>query len=245
MRRVEKHLSTLFLVLLLLFVVAALSACSQLQVQQEQLDPKIYYNHDLEFNVNGVEAIGTYVAPSDAVVYAIRIEDRKNVDQVQISTCKRTEVVKKESGGIFKHKAGFSYVYVPGIMEKERECRIELYGLDPNNEKSAFGSIFFASADYKLVAGISCNATPDYSATGTAVCEAGKGQFMQIWFQEPVMISSGDKQPDACNQPKETAVSFQIRLAPRECVYTFKAIKSKEKFILTTFGDEQILIRGD
>lgn len=244
MKRVEKNISTLILVLLLLFVVAAFTACSQLTVQPEQLDPKIYYNHDLEFNVNGVEAIGIYVAPSDTGVYAIKVEDRKNVDQLQISTCKRTEVIKKEAGSIFKHSKGFTYLYKPGLMEKSQECRVELYGLDPNNEKSAFGSIFFSHKDYKLVAGISCNATPDYSATGTGVCEAGKGQLMQIWFQEPVLVVS-DNQSPLCEIPKETAISFQIRLAPRECVYSFKAVKSKEKFILTTFGDEQILIRGD
>ncbi len=218
-----------------------LSGCSQLSVQPEQLDPKIYYNHDLEMNINGVPAIGTYVAPiTDA--YAIRIEDRNEVDQVIISTCKRTEVLKKEEGGFFKrNKKGFTYVYVPGLIEKTAGCRLEISGLNLKSEKNAWGVIAFKHPNYKLnKVGISCNAGPDYSADGVAICESGKGQLMQIWFQQPVRVAS------KCAHDKEEGVSFQLKIQPRECTYVFETLSAPyERFHLTLLGAEQVLARGD
>lgn len=209
-------------------------------VQPEQLDPKIYYNHDLEMRVNNISAVGTHVAPS-ADAYTIIIEDRNEVDQVIISTCKRTEVLKKEESSFFKRKKGFTYIYVPGLIEKTAGCRLEIAGLNLKSEKNAWGVIAFKHPNYKLEnVGISCNSSLDYRADGTAICESGKGQLMQIWFQQSVRMAS------KCEHVQETGVSFQLKLQPRECAYVFETIKAPyERFHLTLLGAEAILARGD
>lgn len=258
MKKIMKFLDTHWIPIVLLWYTILLfmfAGCSVLQTQQPLQDNALYNLNDMEMQINGAACKGVCKV-SKADSYTIKITTREEIDQIVISTCVRTDIPKPDDLG--SRRKGYTYIYRPGLLEKDPGCNLSISGYIKDKGKSANGLIVFDNERYALSAGLSCNGSPDYGSVGTAICQAMQGQRMMIWFTRKVRLSARKiiKPQDVASEtaedrrcqinPSADGLTWKVTLASRECNYLFETIEQPyTQFLLYTVGAEKIPIRGD
>lgn len=248
----------LVLSLIILLIFSVLTACSTLQTQTPLPDNNVYYLNDLSMTINGVLCIGV-CKPAKADSYAIKIQTGSDIDQLIVSSCARTVTPNPEDLG--NKKKGYSYIYTPGLLERDAGCKLSIGSYNRDKGKISSGIIAFDNGKWTLSAGISCNGSPDYGATGTAICQAIYGQRMAVWFQRKVRLSPSKILDAIVSDDKSTSRPVDERCAVknsvdgrmwkfelpiRECGFLFETVDAPyEQFFLNTIGAEKVPIRGE
>lgn len=228
---------------LMILIGLYLGGCASIS---QDLDPKVYYKHDMMLTVNGVNALGVAVAKR-MPEYKITITSQEDMDLLQVSSCSqdidRANAIKTGWFG----KRTFTFTYTPNSVERESGCMLKIAGYNKAEGKHSWAFIDFEDPKFVLPAGLACNGTEDYRSDGVSVCQTLQRLIMQIWFQNRVLLS--DKVLDRCKvKPKvDDGVHFQFQVAPRECIYEFMEVKAPyRRHRLTTIGYEQVPVRvGD
>lgn len=251
-----------FLVALVIGVwaIVFLGGCSTIKASGDTFalpDQNVYYYNDMNLSVNGTPCYAPGICTAKrATSYAIKIETKEEVDQIVVSTLKRTDTPAPDSIG--KKKKGYVYTYTPGAIEKEAGVKLKISGYLKDKGQTSAGVIVFEHPEFVLTSGISCNSTPDYGANGIAICQAMKGQRMLIWFPREVHVSprklkkaevvaTETDEDRRCQIDKpEKATHWKIVLPARECEYLFTTDKEPyQQFLLYTVGAEEMPIRSE
>ena len=83
-----------------------------------ELNPKVYYRHDMFLTVNGVNAEGVHVADR-ADTYKIAITSQADMDVLQITSCQRDVTVENAiKSGWFSPRRSYIYHYTPTAVER-------------------------------------------------------------------------------------------------------------------------------
>lgn len=247
-----------WMALLILVLSVLMVGCNTISAANDKGElPKsdVYYANDMRLSVNGVGCFtkGVCVAKL-APTYSIRIDSPVELDQVVMSTLKRTDTPSPDSLG--KKKKGYVYNYTPGRLETDYGSELRIAGYSKDKGQLTGGILFFENEKLKLQAGVSCNATPDYGANGIAVCQAMKGQRMQIWFTRaahtsprkiikvPPVSTETDEDRKCQIAPTKDGKQWTITLPGRECRFLFETDEAPyQQFLLITVGAEQVPIR--
>ncbi len=242
----HKRLSAaIFFILLIILTAMVFTGCATID---KPLDPKIYYMNDMDLTVNGKKCFGVCL-PDEAQKYDIEIVSRQDMDQLVVSTCMRTWPVPTNDAGWKKKKRNFIWSYVPQEMEKAQGCSMSIWGADQDRGKHSFARIFFHNKKNTMKAGVSCNGDSDYTAVGSAACQAMQGQKMKIWFWQKVEMEAskvakpGEPVMGCQVKPTVDGYSWIINLPVRECVFKFYG--ASEQFLLYTIGAEDAPIRRE
>jgi hypothetical protein len=228
-----------------LFLSITLGGCSLLGTLPQELDPKIYYKHDMLISVNGVEAEGVVVA-AKAQKYEITITSQADMDMLQITSCQRDVTVENAiKGGWFKPHRGYKFTYEPTSVEREPGCLLKLAGYDKESGRHSWAFIEFQDDRFTLPAGVACNGATEYLSDGVSACQSLQGLIQLIWFKTKVLVS--DKVLDRCKiaESYDGGVHWKFRQPNRECIFEFMEAKAPyRRHRLTTVGYESVPVRA-
>lgn len=243
----------LFLCAVILFLC---SGCSSMQTPLN--DNNAYYVNDMTMVVNGVPCNGVCKATKakQGNDYTIQISTADTIHQIVISSCARTDLPAPSSIG--SKRKGYLYIYRPGALERDPGCNLAISGYSKDKGVISSGLIVFDNPKFTLHAGVSCNGRPDYEASGTAICQAMKGQRAMVWFAKKVRLSprkilkpspieSETEEDRRCqiNQSPD-GITWKFILPSRECNYLFESASPPyTQFLLYTIGAEKISIKAD
>lgn len=219
-RLIYLHSVVLFLAGVLIVLYA--SGCSTPQVtptqDSQQMNPDTAYRMDLELEVNGLKGQGLLVVPR-AVSYSIRAKAPTNPEIVTASTCHREQVLGKQDDK-------FRVEYVPNELESKGYCPLTITAFAPKFSYAG-GLVIPSDPSLRLQGVILCNGNT-VSFAGVGACQSRAGLPQEIRFDSDVRWV-GDP---ACPPLKEIQPgrAFEVRLAPRQCLYTFKEKGLMERF---------------
>ena len=213
-----------FIILLLL-----IPGCGSVPVK---LDPEVYYQRELEIEINDDEGEG-YMVAKEAIHYEIKVKASGKNDLILIRTCNR-EYKAEDEGGKFKYK----YTPIDGI-ETRAECPMEITSLDKKGKHACAFVAFEKQSSYGLTAYVKCNGEEGLT-NGVSVCQSKMGLIQEIVFSEPVRFSPSEK----CVIPNGVnGMRFRFKMPRRECQYLFRGEVSGKEHLHYTIGYEQSLIR--
>lgn len=228
---------------------ALLLAVSLLMVEctsiPQELNPKIYYKHDMKIQVNDQAFTGVGVARR-AERYNVYITSKADMDLLQISSCERDltveSAIKKENW--FSPRRGYKFVYEPSPIEREAGCVLKFAGLEKKNGRHSWALVQFEHPSFSLPAQLSCNGVVS-TPSGTSACETLQGLYQTIDFAAPVYLSS--KVMERCKIPESAdGKRWRFKQPNRECEYLFMELKPPyRRHKLTTMGYEDVPIRGE
>jgi len=232
-----KYLILVWFLVLLICLLIALTGCMTLDVTGG-LDPKVYYRHDLEIEVNGQKAIGVMTAKR-AKEYAIKIYAEENIDYLLITTCHRQFTLEQKIKGMFV------YVYFPQEpIETSGSCPMRIEAFEKKKflrYSSAF--IEFENRDTTLNAVLVCNGETK-QVGGASICQSWKGLEQMILF--PTLIKTATPDPECNTMESVGEIGFRWHVAPKECVYLFRELSGRKRLHrLQSIGYEEIAIKGD
>lgn len=219
------------------------TSCSSVQ---QRLDPSVYYKRDMELRVNGFEGEGVLVVPK-AESYKFEIKAKGRLDLFTLTTCHREEAL-EEAGqkGLFGDRKRVETVYKPvNGIENDGLCAVQLGGYEKVKGRHSWAFIDFENESNPLPARIFCNGNV-HNANGVSSCQSREGLLQQIRFTENVDFShSVECNPPTINGGKDGVERFEIKLSRGQCVYVFMRKSDKAVHRLTTYGYQDVLIRGD
>ena len=115
------------------FMLLFAGGCSYLYPRQE-LDPKVYYRHDMKVWVDDQASEGTLISPLKKK-YHIKLQSPGQIDLLKIITCHREIGVQGASGFIISNKNyEFDYEPLPGL-EYDRPCMLRLEAYEEKKQK--------------------------------------------------------------------------------------------------------------
>lgn len=224
-----------------LFAIFYFSGCASTVTE---MNPKIYYKHDMFITVNNVNAEGVIVAEKRPS-YRIAITSQADMDMLQITSCQRDlSVPEAIKSGWFKQRRTYIFDYTPTVVEQEPGCMLKLAGYEKESGRHSWAFIDFEDEKHKLPAGVACNGEPEYRSDGVTVCQSLQGLYQLIWFQEKVVLS--EKTLERCKiQPSQDGgIHWKFKVQNRECIYEFMEVKKPyRRHRLTTVGYEDVPIR--
>jgi len=222
--------------------------CGYLNPRQE-LDPKVYYRHDMKVWVDGVYSEGTIVVPKKPS-YQIKLEAAGKLDILKIISCHRETAVQGSSGFLVSNKTySFQYVPIPGI-ESEKPCPLRLEGYEEKHGRHSWAIVDFQENKHQLPATVLCNGS-FYQFKGVSICQSRQGLLQMIQFPSPVKVKIVSKiegrsvQGDNCKlKEPEDKKTWAFEMPNRECYFAFLELEPPFRtHRFTTVGFEENPIR--
>lgn len=217
-----------------IFLLPILAGCAGLGTVDQKLDPTVFYRRDMQITINGKAWDGVAVVPL-APKYDFKVKTVGRNDLFTITTCHREERLRDQ-----RDEVTFTYIPSAGV-EDVATCAMRLGGFEKDRGRHSWAFVEFQHADYKVQAVMQCNGQT-IDVTGKGVCQSFAGLVQRVKFKYPVKIapSLGCAMPT----PKDE-LTFDFQIVKGECVYEFWEPSFSRRFLLTTLGYEQILIRQD
>lgn len=201
--------------------------------------PDVLYKREMKININGQVSRGTIVAKKSPE-YKISIDATGTLDLFTYQTCNR-EYTQEEAGSFLDgSKVSFKYVPVSEI-ETTRTCPIELAGYEKKRGRHSWGLIDFESEEFQLEARVVCNGKQSYPV-GVSICQAKEGLIQEIQFPGDVVTAFTDTK---CTMTTKDNRTFRFEMPRGACLFLYKSKGTGKMHKLTTFGYQEILIRGD
>lgn len=205
-------------------------------------DPDIEYKKDIAIKVNRQDYIGMAV-PNLADKYDIEIKSRGKLDLLTLQTCHREIVIEgaKKERRFGDDDKSYLFTHTPlPTMEKGQYCPLFIGGYEINKGRHSWGYVDFRVGDELLPASLFCNGVQS-TQVGVSVCQSKAGLIQRIAFDVPVKVV-----PDpGCELPLDNPQDFEFAINKGLCVYAFMEISSKKVHRLTTFGYQEVLIKGE
>lgn len=220
--------------LLFFLYLVLVSGCT---VTKQELDPKIYYIHDLQIKANGKWFKGMGVIKKSNL-YKFKINSPGQMTTLLIQTCHRQ--IKIHDAGK-KEKINF----YPNPEENNQSCGlIRFSAFDKKRGKHAQAIIWVDMEKHKLKSKVYCNGS-EVNYLGVSTCHALEGLYQRVTFEEEVTLYEEDKNRCKITNKnlKRKNKEFRFVIKPRECKYIFKS-KSGQTHFMYTSGYEQNIIRN-
>lgn len=255
--------------LLLLFLIG----CSNLPLVTQQLNPAVYYRHDMCFEYETGEIkeekiknfferfrkgkyrktqlvrqtakiCGVGVLPN-LDEYVVQIQAMGELNFFSLTTCHEETTSENPDSGWFKKKGELKFTYSPTI-EKGKACPLYINAYNRKQRHSS-GIFIFENPRYQLEAVVNCNGYEE-SYDGVSICQSRESLIQQIHFNEPVKllapVNGGAEREGNCPVIGEDGKKdIEFKLPNRECIYGFIGMESKKVHMLMTIGYENIIIR--
>jgi hypothetical protein len=213
----------------IILVFASIHGCAGID---QELDPKVFYQHAMNVEINGKDFFGVGVAPK-AEKYKIKVSGRGRMDFLRITTCHR-ERTKNRQG------SGYSFWYTPTKgLEDSGSCMLHVESYEEKKGRNDWALIDFVTDFEKLDATSMCNGK---IAKGTVtICQSRQGLVQRLIFNEPVELSKATKAN--CKIESKNGKTWTYRMTNRICILAFRDVKTKTKFHRhTNIGYEDVLI---
>lgn len=215
-----------------LFFLLGVVSCNT--TVDQKLDPTVFYRRDMWMTVNGKPWDGVAVVPL-APKYDFKVKTVGRNDLFTITTCHREERLRNQRDEV-------EFTYVPNVgVEDKPSCAMRLGGFEKDRGRHSWAFVEFEHADYKVEGTMQCNGQT-IGVRGKGVCQSFAGLVQRVKFKYPVKISPSLGCP--MPTPKDE-LNFDFEIVKGECVYEFWEPSFSRRFLLTTLGYEQILIRQE
>lgn len=227
--------------LLFLFILVS---CSSFQ---PELELGVYYKRDMNASITGLgDFKGVTTAPY-ANEYQVVLEPKGSVEYIIIRSCAREDSYEhdqKKFLNIFPiGENKFSYTYRPNFIERNRVCPLRIDSFDRSNRQHSWLFLDFEHPDYGLNYHVWCNGHRQ-GANGISACQVRSGLVQVLDFSEPVIFAPPQEHCSAPVKMDDNTNSYEIEVALRECLYTFKN-QAEQYGRITFIGYEGIKIEGE
>lgn len=190
---------------------------------------------DMGISSQGQHSIGHAVLPKEDF-YFIEITSPGRLDLLTFTTCNRELIQEKTRGQILNSKKA-SVQYQPVGPETQGGCLSYLGGFESKKGRHVWGLIDYQDDETKLPAKITCDGF-EYVSQGVTICQSRAGLIQEIKFKTPTNVN----EPEGCEIEEKTPLWFRFKIKKGYCIYLFH--NGQDRHRLTTYGYEQILIRG-
>jgi len=236
----HEFISFIFLALIMILMVLLATSCS---LVNQKLDYNKVYRRDIKLEVNG-ETFDGVAVPSRSISYRIKMQAYGKIDTLIVKSCSRDVQLSKPSSGVFSSKKKYVYVYEPlQGLEDSASCALEIGAYEEKKGRHGWANIYFQDKKHSLFAELKCGGKHSFEVTKSAsVCQGSVGSFQKISFQERVKVSP--IREDCKIMQTKDELNYEYIMPRGECVFYFGS-KSGDFHTHTTFGFEEILVRGN
>lgn len=218
------------------FLFLVILLCAGCASVEQNLNPKIFYEHAMNVEVNEKLYKGFGVIPL-AKKYKMKIWGRGKMDFLRITTCHR-EITKNKEGSRFK----FDFIPIPEMEMRKNgpnQCLMYFESYEQKRGRNDWAILDFDTPFETLEATDYCNGRIRQGSV--TLCHSRQGLKQKLVFQEVVDLSKQTRRE--CRIKSLDGKVWKYSMTKHVCSLSFRDRKTKSKYHRhTNVGYEDVLI---